>query len=143
MSHAPNAVDVHVGARIRAARETRGISQTALGEAYGVTFQQIQKYEKATNRASASALLAFAKILGVSVDFFFEGLDADAADCAEAIDLDLMRSDPKLVRDIAGLSLHDRTTVRRVVQSLAEAAEAKAAFARRVEAMAEDGRAAA
>jgi transcriptional regulator with XRE-family HTH domain len=68
-----NPVDRHVGARIRMQRMARGFSQTALGKAVGVTFQQVQKYEKATNRVSASRLQRIANVLKVAPDFFFEG----------------------------------------------------------------------
>jgi transcriptional regulator with XRE-family HTH domain len=66
--------DVHVGKRVRMRRMMLGRSQTQLGEALGVTFQQVQKYEKGTNRISASRLQRTADVLQVSVPFFFEGL---------------------------------------------------------------------
>ena len=66
-------VDVHVGQRIRALRMQRGLSQQSLAEAAGLTFQQVQKYEKGTNRVSASRLVEFAQVLGVEVGDFFEG----------------------------------------------------------------------
>ena len=67
----PNPVDVHVGARIRLRRNMIGLSQEKLGESLGITFQQIQKYEKGTNRVGASRLQAIASILDVPVAFFF------------------------------------------------------------------------
>jgi transcriptional regulator with XRE-family HTH domain len=70
----PNFVDVHVGSRIRMRRQLIGMSQEKLGELLGITFQQIQKYEKGTNRISASRLYYTAKTLGVPVQFFFEDL---------------------------------------------------------------------
>jgi transcriptional regulator with XRE-family HTH domain len=69
----PDPIDKYVGARIRMRRIMLRMSQTKLGGAAGVTFQQVQKYEKGTNRVSASRLHQFAKILDVSVSFFFEG----------------------------------------------------------------------
>src|SRR5690606_3390778 len=69
----PNPIDVHVGSRIRLRRNTDGISQERLGESLGITFQQIQKYEKGTNRVGASRLQAIASILNAPVSFFFEG----------------------------------------------------------------------
>jgi transcriptional regulator with XRE-family HTH domain len=69
---APHPVDVLVGNRIRQRRALLGMSQTALGKAVGLTFQQIQKYEKGANRASASKLYEFASVLDVPVSFFFE-----------------------------------------------------------------------
>jgi transcriptional regulator with XRE-family HTH domain len=71
-----NPVDQHVGARIRMQRMVRGFSQTELGKAVGVTFQQVQKYEKGTNRVSASRLQRVANVLEVTPDFFFEGAPA-------------------------------------------------------------------
>ncbi len=68
----PNPIDIHVGSRIRLRRNMLGMSQEKLGESLGITFQQIQKYEKGTNRVGASRLQAIASILSVPVAFFFE-----------------------------------------------------------------------
>lgn len=68
----PNPIDVHVGGRIRLRRNMLGMSQERLGESLGITFQQVQKYEKGTNRVGASRLQAIASILEVPVSFFFE-----------------------------------------------------------------------
>jgi transcriptional regulator with XRE-family HTH domain len=68
-------VDHHLGARVRLARAERGISQTALGESIGVTFQQIQKSERGTNRISASKLLRIAKALEKDISFFFNDVE--------------------------------------------------------------------
>src|SRR5580765_8372499 len=73
----PNPVDQHVGSRVRIRRVLVGMSQEKLGEALGLTFQQVQKYEKGTNRIGASRLQQIASILGVTVSFFFEGLPAE------------------------------------------------------------------
>ena len=70
----PNPTDIHVGSRVRLRRNMLGMSQEKLGENLGITFQQIQKYEKGTNRVGASRLQAIANILGVPVAFFFEDL---------------------------------------------------------------------
>lgn len=70
----PNPTDIHVGSRIRLRRNMLGMSQEKLGESLGITFQQIQKYEKGTNRVGASRLQAIATILGVPVAFLFEDL---------------------------------------------------------------------
>ena len=67
-----HATDQHVGARVRMRRMLLGISQTDLGKAAGITFQQVQKYEKGTNRISASRLVQFADVLRVPVAFFFD-----------------------------------------------------------------------
>lgn len=68
----PNPADVHVGARIRMRRMIMGISQEKLGQALGVTFQQVQKYEKGATRVGAGRLLEIANFLGVPVSYFFE-----------------------------------------------------------------------
>lgn len=68
----PNPIDIHVGSRIRLRRNMLGMSQEKLGENLGITFQQIQKYEKGTNRVGASRLQAIASIMSVPVSFFFE-----------------------------------------------------------------------
>lgn len=73
----PNPIDVHVGSRIRLRRNMLGISQEKLGESLGITFQQIQKYEKGTNRVGASRLQAIASILNAPVSFFFDGAPGD------------------------------------------------------------------
>ena len=70
----PNPIDVHVGNRVRMRRMLVGMSQEKLGQRLGLTFQQIQKYEKGANRISASRLFQMAQILGVPVQFFFEDL---------------------------------------------------------------------
>ncbi len=72
----PHPVDIHVGARIRLRRTLLGMSQEKLGEGVDLTFQQIQKYEKGTNRVSASRLYQFSQALNVPVSFFFDGLDS-------------------------------------------------------------------
>jgi transcriptional regulator with XRE-family HTH domain len=75
----PNPIDIHVGSRVRLRRNMLGMSQEKLGEALGITFQQIQKYEKGTNRVGASRLQAISTILNVPVSFFFEDAPGVAA----------------------------------------------------------------
>lgn len=70
----PNPIDGHVGGRVRLRRMLLGISQEKLGEQLGLTFQQIQKYEKGVNRVSASRLFDLAQVLRVPVQYFFEDL---------------------------------------------------------------------
>lgn len=70
-----NPIDVQVGRRLRRRRTLLGLSQEKLGEAVGLTFQQIQKYERGANRMGASRLYEFSRILDVPVSFFFEELD--------------------------------------------------------------------
>jgi transcriptional regulator with XRE-family HTH domain len=71
-----NPTDKHVGSRLRMRRLMLDISQTQLGDALGITFQQVQKYEKGRNRISASRLQHLSQILQVPVPFFFEGAPA-------------------------------------------------------------------
>lgn len=75
MQKIPNPTDVYVGGRIRLRRKMAGLSQERLGNLLGITFQQIQKYEKGTNRVGASRLQAIAGILEVPVSYFFEQQD--------------------------------------------------------------------
>ena len=75
----PNPIDKHVGTRVRMRRMMLDMSQTALGDALGITFQQVQKYEKGTNRISASRLQRVCDILQVPIPFFFEGLPSAPA----------------------------------------------------------------
>src|SRR6267143_668711 len=70
---APNPIDRHVGSRVRMRRMMLSMSQEKLGDALGLTFQQVQKYEKGTNRIGASRLQQISQILQVPVAFFFEG----------------------------------------------------------------------
>ena len=70
----PNPIDIHVGSRVRLRRMMLGMSQEKLGEALGITFQQIQKYEKGANRVSASKLWDIARFFKVDIGYFFEGL---------------------------------------------------------------------
>lgn len=72
----PNPIDIHVGSRIRLRRTMLGMSQEKLGESLGITFQQIQKYEKGTNRVGASRLQNISAILNVPVSFFSKMLPA-------------------------------------------------------------------
>ena len=71
----PDPVDLHVGAQVRARRVLLGLSQEKLAEGLGVTFQQVQKYERGSNRISASRLYSMTQILDVPITYFFEGVD--------------------------------------------------------------------
>jgi transcriptional regulator with XRE-family HTH domain len=83
----PHPVDVHVGARVRLRRTLIGMSQEKLGEAIGLTFQQVQKYERGTNRVGASRLYELSRVLDVPVGFFFDELDPRLLDSAAATGL--------------------------------------------------------
>ena len=126
LARKPDPLDSVVGAKIRIFRTNRGLSQTALAEAVGVTFQQVQKYESGTNRVGAGRLSRIAVVLGVSIGQLFESSD-DAADpsspfrlLAEPGALRLLKafartSDPRVRRDITLLleSLADQRSARR------------------------------
>lgn len=76
----PNPIDVHVGKRLRLRRELLGMSQEMLGSLLGVTFQQVQKYERGTNRMGSSRLWDIAQVLDVGIDFFFDDMPSEIAE---------------------------------------------------------------
>jgi len=78
----PHPVDIYVGSRVRLRRTLKGMSQQKLAAALGLTFQQIQKYERGTNRIGASRLFELSEILDVPTSFFFDGLNVPSADKA-------------------------------------------------------------
>src|SRR6476659_6183243 len=80
-----NPIDAQVGNRVRLRRMLIGMSQERLGELLGLTFQQVQKYEKGVNRIGAGRLFEVSRILGVPVDFFYEGVN-DAGQGANEVD---------------------------------------------------------
>jgi len=126
LARKPDPLDSVVGAKIRIFRTNRGLSQTALAEAIGVTFQQVQKYESGTNRVGAGRLSRIAVVLGVSIGQLFESSD-DADDAtspfrllAEPGALRLLKaysrtSDPRVRRGITLLleSLADQRSARK------------------------------
>ncbi len=75
----PNPVDVHVGERVRLRRKLLGMTQTDLGDAIGLTFQQVQKYERGANRIGASRLCDLSRVLDVSIEYFFEDMPPEIA----------------------------------------------------------------
>ena len=119
----PNPTDIHVGSRIRLRRNMLGMSQEKLGESLGITFQQIQKYEKGTNRVGASRLQAIANILGVPVAFFFEDLPGSetagnrgfAEDTSAAFALDFCTSAEGLQLNRAFVKIADLKVRRRII----------------------------
>lgn len=76
----PNPIDIHVGGRVRLRRSILGMSQERLGELLGLTFQQVQKYERGTNRIGASRLYDLSRVLDVPIQFFFEDMSTETAD---------------------------------------------------------------
>ncbi len=79
MTANPNPVDIHVGSRVRLRRTLLGMSQEKLGNALGLTFQQVQKYERGTNRIGSSRLFLLSRILDVPVSFFFDDMSPEIA----------------------------------------------------------------
>jgi transcriptional regulator with XRE-family HTH domain len=123
MRKAPNAVDKLVGAKIRARRKLKGMSQSALADAIGVTFQQVQKYENGANRIGASRLQQIATALGVSIEHLFEGAAGPAgAEAAQATEvLSAFLALPEGPRLITGFLAIDDPNVRRRVADLIQA----------------------
>lgn len=81
----PDPVDIHVGSRVRLRRTLLGMSQEKLGKALGLTFQQVQKYERGANRIGSSRLFQLSKILDVPVSFFFDEMTTDTTQKAEGM----------------------------------------------------------
>ncbi len=94
----PHPIDIHIGSRMRARRVGLSQSQTKLGNAIGLTFQQIQKYENGANRIGGSNLYLIAKALDVSVGYFFVGLDKDIENGTTA-SIKFLVEDPMATRD--------------------------------------------
>jgi transcriptional regulator with XRE-family HTH domain len=122
----PNYIDVHVGSRLRMRRQIISMSQEKLGELLGITFQQVQKYEKGTNRISASRLFYAAKILGIPVQAFFEDLpsvEGDPGFAESSTDNTVMTS----LMNAEGIQLAkafrdaDSSTKRKLIATLARA----------------------
>ena len=80
MKKSTGSIDKEIGSRVRMRRVSIGMSQEKLGDMLGLTFQQVQKYEKGTNRISVSRLVDIAKILGVDIHFFFNGIKSIKAE---------------------------------------------------------------
>jgi len=83
-SDKPNPIDIHVGSRVRLRRTLLGMSQEKLGEAIGLTFQQVQKYERGANRVGASRLYDLSRVLDVPVSYFFEEMSPGVTSAAAA-----------------------------------------------------------
>ena len=127
-------VDVHVGSRVKLRRMALGVSQDTLGKSMGLTFQQIQKYEKGVNRISASKIYELSRQLEVPIDYFFEGY-GDGSGFAEGLANDI-DGDPfmELIRSPEGVqlcryfaSIHDPDVKKRIVDLVKSIAEAEPA----------------
>ncbi|HTJ89773.1 MAG TPA: helix-turn-helix transcriptional regulator [Rhizomicrobium sp.] len=127
-----NPIDVQVGNRVRIRRMLIGMSQERLGDLLGLTFQQVQKYEKGVNRIGAGRLYEVARILNVPVDFFYEGVgDAPGISDAEVAPpvLEFVSSGEGLQLSLAFMKIKDSKVRKRVldlVKSLSEEEEQKA-----------------
>ena len=125
-----NPVDAQVGSRVRLRRMLIGMSQERLGELLGLTFQQVQKYEKGVNRIGAGRLFDVARILGVSIDYFYEGVSNQLAGArgpsengASAPVMEFVSSGEGLQLSLAFMRIGDSKVRKRVldlVRSLAE-----------------------
>ncbi len=122
----PHSTDVLVGTRLRARRKFLGISQTGVADALGLTFQQVQKYERGVNRISASKLYEIAKFLTVNVEYFFEGLDETAAQDLVAdpmVVLGVTAGGPELAQAFLKMPERQRKAMLRFAQSCADDAD--------------------
>jgi len=125
---ATNPIDRHVGSRVRMQRMMLGMSQEKLGEAIGLTFQQVQKYEKGTNRISASRLQHIAHTLNVPVAFFFEGAPGlpgtangtDAVAPPPAYVIDFLATSSGLALTRAFMRIEDVTLRRSIIRLVEE-----------------------
>ncbi len=127
----PDPIDKHVGSRIRIRRSLLSMSQERLADALGITFQQIQKYESGANRVGSSRLFNISKILGVSIDFFFQDIEVspstpvlraaeDKAKSLQEEDIMNKRETVNLVRHYYAIKDQDvRKKVQEMVKSLA------------------------
>src|SRR5262252_5819650 len=118
---APSPIDKHVGSRVRMRRIMLAMSQEKLGAALGLTFQQVQKYEKGTNRIGASRLQQISHILQVPVAFFFEGLPNELAPSALSVaQIDDFISDSDGLRLIRAFMRIDNAALRRRIVMLVQ-----------------------
>src|SRR5262245_13489771 len=135
----PNPVDVHVGRRVRLRRTLLGMSQEKLGEAIGLTFQQVQKYERGANRIGASRLWDLSRVLDCPVAFFFEEMDQETASASprnlsvETPDVEVREGDQMTKRETLELvrayyrikDYHVRRRIYELAKSLASTEEAE------------------
>lgn len=129
MTSTPDPIDVEVGRRLAARRIALGYNQSDLARSVGKTFQQIQKYEKGTNRVSASVLFRFARFLGVPPAWFFPEADAETGDVPTrpADILASTRQGQELARIYTGLDDDRRAALLRVAQAIETPSLARAA----------------
>ncbi len=133
----PNPIDVHVGGRVRLRRTLMGMSQERLGEAIGLSFQQVQKYERGANRIGASRLWDLSRVLECPISFFFEEMGDDTASASprnlnvETPDIEPAENDPMAKRETLELvrayyrikDYHVRRRIYKLAKSLATTEE--------------------
>ena len=119
----PHPIDVHVGSRVRLRRTMIGMSQEKLGEALGITFQQIQKYEKGANRIGASRLQQISSVLNTPISFFFEdapgggaGAEGFAETSSTSYVVDFLSSSEGLQLNRAFVKIEDPKVRRKIVE---------------------------
>ncbi|MGB7286288.1 MAG: helix-turn-helix transcriptional regulator [Salaquimonas sp.] len=119
----PNPIDIHVGSRVRLRRTMMGMSQEKLGDALGITFQQIQKYEKGANRVGASRLQEISRVLNTPISFFFEdapgtppGNDGFKESSATNYVVDFLSSSEGLQLNRAFVKIEDPKIRRKIVE---------------------------
>ncbi|MDB5641832.1 MAG: transcriptional regulator, family [Hyphomicrobiales bacterium] len=129
----PNPIDQHVGSRVRLRRVMLGLSQEKLGNALGVTFQQVQKYEKGANRIGASRLQAISKLLDAPPSYFFDGAPAALVGASPGFEEGARPFVPDMVTTAEGLQLNrsfakirDPKVRRRIVDLVFQVAESEA-----------------
>ena len=124
---APHPIDVHVGRRVAERRLALRYNQSDLGRALNLTFQQVQKYEKGTNRISASKLWMIAKFLQVDLAYFFEGLPSDGSAPGAAKDTNVdgtpTRQSMEISNRVVALPLSQQKLVLELVRSMGSAAD--------------------
>ena len=132
MNKQANPVDVHVGARLRLRRMALGVSQEKLGEQLGVTFQQVQKYEKGANRIGASRLYQISRVLEAPIQYFFEDLPEEIGDSGTPSEetmppvSDFVSTSEGLELNLAFAKIKDHATrkhLAQLVRSVAEGAD--------------------
>ena len=137
MNKIPNPIDRHVGSRVRMQRILLGMSQEKLGEALGVTFQQVQKYEKGANRIGASRLQQISKVLAMPPSFFFDGSPPSEATsppgfeeaAASSFVVDFLSTSEGLQLNRAFVRIRDPKVRKRVVDLIVALAGSSATFA--------------
>lgn len=124
-THQPEATDVHVGQAIRARRKILGVTQSALADKIGVTFQQVQKYERAANRVSCSTLIDICKALACQPQDLLPDSDGGSFDLAESLQMATMPGGLELMQAWMALPAAQRQAVTRLAVDLHDASDAE------------------